>query len=65
MMEKNAVVGAGRSVNEKVASRGCPMCGRPVELSGSLPRCPIHGTAPFEAGSTMSKESSYRWRKRY
>lgn len=49
-MEKNAVVGPKNQTgkNEKLASRGCPVCGAAVDHSGSIPRCPIHGTAPFE-----------------
>ena len=65
MMEKNAVVGSTRSTNEKIASRGCPACGSAVDTHGSLPRCPIHGTSPFEVGARMSKEANFRlWRNR-
>jgi hypothetical protein len=48
-MEKNAVVGPKNSnKNEKTAGRGCPQCGSALDYSGSIPRCPVHGTAPFE-----------------
>ena len=62
MMEKNAVAGPSRAIHEKIASRGCPVCGSQLDFNGSLPRCPKHGTAPFEAGARMSKASSFRWR---
>jgi hypothetical protein len=55
MMEKNAVVGSTRSINTKIASHGCPACGSKLDLDGSLPRCPKHGTAPFERGAGMSR----------
>ncbi len=61
-MEKNAVLGASRSINEKIASKGCPLCGSSLDLSGSIPRCPVHGTAPFERGSQMSRTT--RWTRR-
>jgi hypothetical protein len=50
-MEKNAVLGPKPKTNtprEKTASSGCPICGRALDQEGSLPRCPLHGTAPFE-----------------
>jgi hypothetical protein len=55
MMEKNAVVGSNNLINMvKTASRGCPSCGSKLDTQGSLPRCPIHGTAPFEAGVKLA-----------
>lgn len=33
---------------EKKAAEGCPVCGRKVIVSGSVIRCPVHGTEPFE-----------------
>ena len=26
----------------------CPLCGAELDLSGNVPRCPKHGTEPFE-----------------
>ncbi len=49
MMEKNAVLGFPHDKMEKRASNGCPLCGSALDIAGSLPRCPIHGTAPFES----------------
>ncbi len=48
-MEKNGVLGP-KNMN-KTASRGCPTCGSVLDYAASLPRCPIHGTAPFEFSS--------------
>ena len=62
MMEKNAVVGATHNTNIKLASRGCPMCGTQVDFKGSLPRCPKHGTAPFERGASMSRTNNI-WKR--
>jgi predicted RNA-binding Zn-ribbon protein involved in translation (DUF1610 family) len=33
---------------EKLAAKGCPVCGEPVEVIGNLLRCRKHGTEPFE-----------------
>jgi hypothetical protein len=33
---------------EKIASKGCPVCGRDVVRHGSVLACPEHGTEPFE-----------------
>ena len=33
---------------EKLASKGCPECGRAPERHGNLLVCPVHGTEPFE-----------------
>ena len=59
-MEKNAVLGTDKSI--KTASVGCPMCGAKLDNNGSLPRCPSHGTAPFEHGARIAK-GGYRNRK--
>ena len=64
MMEKNAVLGSTLNTNIKTASSGCPMCGSRIDLQGSLPRCPIHGTAPFEKGASMARTSNIWKRKR-
>ena len=53
-MEKLSVI----TSTEKIASRGCPMCGSSIDYSASIPRCPVHGTAPFEVGAGMQKVSS-------
>lgn len=28
--------------------RVCPTCGKKLETSGTTPKCPVHGTEPFE-----------------
>lgn len=36
---------------DKTASEGgavCPLCGAKLDTEASVPRCPTHGTAPFE-----------------
>lgn len=53
MMEKNAVLGDKK--HTKTASRGCPICGQSLDTTGSLPRCPTHGTAPFEYGARIAR----------
>lgn len=54
-IEKNAVVGARFPASfEKRAQHGCPSCGRSLDIDGSLPRCPVHGTAPFEHGAHIA-----------
>jgi hypothetical protein len=63
MMEKNAVLGGSPSIQTKIASRGCPICGGDIDLSGSLPRCSEHGTAPFEKGASMSRTRPI-WKKK-
>ncbi len=62
MMEKNAVVGSTQSTNIKVASYGCPICGSRLDLDGSLPRCPHHGTAPFEKSAAMARTNNI-WKR--
>ena len=59
MMEKNSVLGDPAQTT-KTASVGasCPSCGRTVDTQGSLPRCPKHGTAPFEAVSYIRKRAN-------
>ena len=58
-MEKNSVLG---SPMNKTASRGagCPLCGSTLDFLGSLPRCPVHGTAPFEAESYIKRKDEPR-----
>lgn len=58
-MEKNSVLG-NPDQTIKTASMGasCPMCGQKVDTNGSLPRCPKHGTAPFEAASYIRKRAN-------
>jgi uncharacterized Zn finger protein (UPF0148 family) len=49
-MEKYGVDESGsRDENEKQAAKGCPQCGQPLEKHGSVMKCPVHGTEPFEA----------------
>lgn len=33
---------------EKKASKGCPVCGKPVVRQGTVLLCPDHGTEPWE-----------------
>lgn len=58
-MEKNAVLGnASDALNKKASHQGkCPICGSNLDTEGSLPRCPIHGTKPFEARSYIERKS--------
>ena len=53
-IEKNSVLGQPRKELYKSASSGCPICGSSLDMSGSLPRCPKHGTAPFEYGAHIA-----------
>jgi len=55
MMEKNAVL--GNIPNTKTAAKGviCPVCAASCDMSGSLPKCPDHGTEPFEARNNPRK----------
>jgi hypothetical protein len=55
MMEKNAVL--GNIPNTKTAAKGviCPVCAASCDMSGSLPKCPNHGTEPFEAKNNQRK----------
>ena len=46
-MEKYGVDEAAAD-NEKKASDGCPVCGKPAERHGNVLACPTHGTEPFE-----------------
>jgi hypothetical protein len=57
MMEKNAVVGANPQTKTASVGANCPLCGRAVDTQGSIPRCPKHGTAPFEAGPYRKREN--------
>ena len=58
-MEKNSVLGDNRA-HAKTAAYGtnCPLCGSRVDNQGSLPRCPKHGTAPFEAVAFIRNKGS-------
>lgn len=48
-MEKIGVnEGVDQEQLEKLAAKGCPVCGQPVTKVGNLLRCPTHGTEPFE-----------------
>ncbi len=29
----------------------CPVCGKDVQRTGAVQRCPTHGTAPFETST--------------
>jgi len=46
-MEKYGVDEAGAEL-EKVATGGCPLCGKKPERHGKLLMCPTHGSEPFE-----------------
>lgn len=50
-MEKYAVV--IDDDHKKTAEKGdtvrCPICGKTADMSGNVPKCPEHGTEPFEA----------------
>jgi len=60
-MEKNAVLGQpAPRYTTKTASAGCPRCGARLDASGSIPRCPTHGTAPFEYGAQIAQRGSGR-----
>jgi hypothetical protein len=59
-MEKNSVLGSNEHIKTAARGTGCPLCGSTLDMSGSLPRCPIHGTAPFEAGSYIRKKANER-----
>lgn len=37
-----------REDKEKLASQGCPECGKKPERHGNVLSCPTHGTEPFE-----------------
>lgn len=41
MMEKNAVTTKAKKFN-------CPICDRKISYTAGGPRCPKHGSAPFE-----------------
>ena len=58
-MEKNAVRGKNSSTkNVKYASAGCPVCGSALDFEGTLPRCPVHGTSPFEYGAFIDRKAN-------
>lgn len=33
---------------QKLAARGCPLCGKKPEVRGTILLCPEHGSEPFE-----------------
>jgi len=41
---------------EKTASEGgkCPICGAALDPNSPTPKCPTHGTAPFEGGDQVA-----------
>lgn len=43
--------------SKKIASEGCPICGRKVEVHGSVKKCLLHGTEGFEGDLQRSDES--------
>lgn len=57
-IEKNSVLGNGGMTKSASSRASCPQCGSPLDFLGSLPRCPVHGTAPFEAESHIRKKSN-------
>ena len=57
-MEKNSVLGNPTQTKTASVGASCPLCGRTVDTQGSLPRCPKHGTAPFEAVSYIRKRAN-------
>jgi len=50
MIEKYGVVTEKQKPGEKHAAdeTGCPLCGEELEKTANVPKCPKHGTAPFE-----------------
>jgi DNA repair exonuclease SbcCD ATPase subunit len=53
-MEKYAV----ETVLDKLASSGCPLCGRELEQHGMVTKCPEHGTEPFEHERNKASNST-------
>jgi hypothetical protein len=58
-MEKNAVLG-GHSplIKQASVSGACPICGNKIDREGSIPRCPVHGTEPFERQLKLAMTTS-------
>jgi C4-type Zn-finger protein len=53
MMEKHGVVTDDSLEKKGTADDGkvrCPVCGAECDTSGTAPKCPTHGTEPFEKG---------------
>lgn len=46
-MDKYGVDETGED-QEKLAAKGCPLCGAKPERHGNVLACPTHGTEPFE-----------------
>lgn len=57
-MEKNSVLGDRTQTKTAAVGARCPLCGSSIDTQGSLPRCPKHGTAPFEAAAHIRKRSN-------
>lgn len=50
-MEKYSVVIDEDHTKVSEAGRSpatCPICGSPLEMRANVPKCPTHGTRPFE-----------------
>jgi hypothetical protein len=62
-MEKNGVLGSVPLDKTAEAADGvpCPLCREKCVTDGSIPKCPKHGTEPFERAlmDSLKKESSY------
>lgn len=62
-MEKNGVMGSIPTDKTASAEEGtlCPLCREKCSVDGSIPKCPKHGTEPFERAlmDSLNKESSY------
>jgi uncharacterized Zn finger protein (UPF0148 family) len=39
----------------KLASQGCPKCGKPPVRQGRVLLCPVHGSEPFEQATKSTK----------
>jgi hypothetical protein len=54
-MEKYGV-DTSKTEGEKTAGEGgkCPICGAELDPNSPTPKCPIHGTAPFEGGDQVA-----------
>jgi len=49
-------VDTSKNDGEKTAAEGskCPICGADLDLNSPTPKCPTHGTAPFEGGDQVA-----------
>ncbi len=41
---------------QKLAARGCPLCGKEPEIRGQVLLCPEHGSEPFERAKRQEEE---------